>query len=372
MPTDIFFDNNSTTPVDDRVLAAMLPIFRESFGNPSSSHAMGALAAQHIERARTQVAALCNAEPDQVVFCGSATEAINTVIASFDQGTIITSVVEHAATLESVRQAANRGARVVTLPVDQKGALDLQQLESALREGVALVTLLWANNETGVIFPIADIAKLCSTYSSPLHVDAVQAAGKLEIDFSDVPIDYLSLSSHKIFGPKGIAALIARSPRTLRPLIVGGGQENGRRGGTENVPAIVGFGVAADLAKRERVSRMKRVKSLRDRLEAHLLSRSKGVWINGASSPRLDNTSNMGFPGIDADAFVGMLSARGLFASAGSACHAHSIEPSHVIQAMTGARKLASQSVRFSLSHLNTDADVECAIATIADAHQAF
>lgn len=364
----IYFDCNSTTPVDPRVLDAMLPYLRENFGNPGSAHVYGAQAATAVEASREQVARLVGGDPAQVVFCSSATEAINTVIASVPTGVIIRSAVEHAATLESTDRASADGATLVTLGVDRDGGLDLAALRETLNHGPALVTLLWANNETGVIFPVAEIAEICASRGALLHVDAVQAAGRLDIDLTSTSIDLLSISSHKLFGPKGVGALLVRNPATIRPLLRGGGQEHGLRAGTENVPGIVGFGEAARLAHHERSARVEAVRALRNRLEESVLARVPRSWINGRKSPRIANTANIGFDSIDGDAMVGVLDAAGIAVSTGSACHSRSTEPSHVIRAMTGSHRKAQESVRFSLSHLNTNEEVDYVIDAICEA----
>jgi len=354
----VYMDHNSTTPVDPRVVDSMVSVLRNNYGNPSSAHAVGATALASIDRARQQVATLVNAEPRQVVFCSSATESINTVVRGVGTGALVTSTVEHAATLETARQLAKRGATVTEIQVDTDGALDLSMLEEAVSQHPQLVSLMWVNNETGVVFPIAEVARICFAQGVPLHVDAVQAAGKLDIDFMNLPIAFLSISSHKIFGPKGIAALLVRDTDSVRPLLVGGGQETGLRAGTENVPGIVGFGEAAQLATSDG-SRMTYVAALRDHLEREILWQVPGTWANGAGSIRVANTSNIGFPGIDGDALVGVLNGMDIAVSNGSACHSQSLAPSHVLTAMTGSRELAGQSIRFSLSHLNTTEEVE-------------
>lgn len=366
----VYLDHNSTTPVDERVLKRMAPFFSSTFGNPSSTHSFGAEAAHALEQARAAVGALVGAEPEHVTFCASATEATNTIIRGIQTGTVISSVVEHPATLESLEQARSRGAAIRLLEVDGTGMLDILELRDALEAGAALVTVLWANNETGVLFPVESIAQLCAQYEVPLHVDAVQAAGKVPIDITEWPIDYLSISSHKIFGPKGAAALVARPRSPFSPLIVGGGQEHGRRAGTENVPAIVGFGAAAQLASAELGSRMDAARELRDCLEGAVLEQCRLAWVNGHGSPRIGNTASIGFPGIDADALVSVLDTMGVAASTGSACHAHSTVPSHVIRAMTGSYERASETVRFSVSHLNTRAEIEFAATAVGHALQ--
>src|SRR5258708_16414329 len=232
----VYLDYNSTTPVDPRVIDAMMPFFGANYGNPSSAHTFGAISAKAISVSRWKVAELVGAEDNQVIFCSSATEAINTAIRAAVGGTLLISAVEHAATLESAEQFRKGGGTVVTLSVDAQGALDLNELELTLRQRrPKMVSLIWANNETGVLFPIDAIAAICAEHDVLLHVDAVQVAGKEEIDIADLPVDFLSISSHKLFGPKGIAALVARDPSTVTPLLFGGGQERGLRAGTENV-----------------------------------------------------------------------------------------------------------------------------------------
>lgn len=366
----VYFDNNSTTPLEPETLEGMLPFLTEQFGNPSSSHSLGAIAEQAMTRARHEVASLVGAESEQVYFCASATEAINWALRA-RTGVLLTSEVEHAATLEVCSDLRAGGATVVALPVDSQGQLNLDELEQYLAHDDCAVSLMWANNETGVLFPIAEIAAACKRHGAHLHVDAVQAAGKLPVAFNDLSIDSMAISSHKIFGPKGAAALIAREPAGVPPLLRGGGQERGRRAGTENVPAIVGFGVAANRARSHFTERMHTVGSLRDKLESEILQRVPGTWVNGGEGSRLANTSNIGFDAVDAEALAGMLDGQGIAVSTGSACHAKAIEPSHVIRAMTRSHTKASESLRFSLSHLNTREEVayvvDCACSAVAD-----
>jgi len=345
----------------------MLPFFQEAFANPSSAHTGGAIASRAIESARFLVAELVGTEPEGITFCSSATEAINTVIASA-KGKIVTTVAEHAATLSAVERMERTGTQIVRLSVDHNGQLDVDELGDAIDAGTALVSLLWANNETGAIFPIERIADLCASRSVPLHVDAVQAAGKLPIDLREVPIDFLSISAHKMNGPKGIAALITGGTARVKPLLVGGHQEGGRRAGTENVPGIVGFGAAASLALKEMAHRTDTVKPLRDRLETSLIERLHSCWVNANNSPRLVNTSNIGFLNVDGDDLAAALDARGIFVSTGSACHANATEPSHVIRAMTHSYDAARSSVRFSLGHSTTLAEIDYVIDAVVSA----
>jgi cysteine desulfurase len=364
----VYLDHNSTTPVDPRVIDAMLPFFRDHYGNPGSAHALGAKAGQAVEGARQKVADLVGADLHQVLFCSSATEAINTVIHSVTDGAVVISSVEHAATRECASRLKAGGIEVIQICVDMNGALNLSMLEDALSRRPRLVSLMWANNETGVLFPIPAIADMCAAYDVLLHVDAVQAAGRIAIDLTQLPIDFLSISSHKIFGPKGVAALVSRIPDKVSPLLVGGGQERGLRAGTENVSGIVGFGEAAHLAALELSDRVVLVTELRNRLEQEILARVPGCWVNGGGTPRIGNTTNVGFSTTNGDDLVGALNGLGIAASTGSACHSRSIAPSHVITAMTGSRDKASRSVRFSLSHLNTTEEVEYTVKALGSA----
>jgi cysteine desulfurase len=352
----LYMDHNSTTPIDPRVVDAMVSSLHDNYGNPSSAHSVGVSAAMAVERARQQVAALVDAEAYQVVFCSSATEAINTVVRGVGAGTFVTSTVEHSATLESAKALAELGATIKEIRVDSHGTLDWASLEQAVAQHPRLVSIMWANNETGVTFPIAEIAELCAAHEVLLHVDAVQAAGKVDIDWMTLPIAFLSVSSHKIFGPKGIAALLVRDAASLHPILVGGDQERGLR---------AGFGHASELARSERVERMSRVALLRDELENTILAQIPGTRVNGAGSPRVANTSSIEFPGIDSSDLAGVLDGMGIAVSSGSACHSKAISPSHVLMAMTGSRRVASQSIRFSLSHLNTSNEVQYVVKSL-------
>ncbi len=367
---DIYLDHNATTPVLPGVLAAMLPFFEESPGNPSSGHTAGGKARTGIERARDQIADLVGAPPDNVLFTSSATEAINTALHSaiaLRQGKrsrIVITAVEHAAVQQYALAAEKSGMEVIQIPVSISGALALDRLDDEISAETCVASVMWANNETGVVFPISQIAELCADRGVALHVDAVQAAGKVPIDLRVAPIDYLSISAHKLFGPKGMGALIA-SPHLVVPFLLGGNQEAGRRAGTENVPAIVGFGEAARLAALELNQRADAVATLRDRLEQVLFQSIKGCYINGMGQPRIPNTTNMGFDGIDGDTLAGVLNGNDIYVSTGSACSANTLMPSHVVMAMTGSYERAGEAVRFSLSHLNTDAEIARTIAVV-------
>lgn len=368
----IYLDYNATTPVLADVLAAMIPFFQVRPGNPSSAHAAGTEARAGIERARSQVAELVGAPLSHVLFTSSATEAINTAFHSalFSRegvpSRVVVTSVEHAAVRQCAKAARDRGAELIEIPVRASGMLELEQLAEAISCDTAIVSVMWANNETGVVFPIFEIAEMCANRGVPLHVDAVQAAGKLRIDLERLPIDYLSISAHKLFGPKGAGALIA-SPRSIKPLLRGGHQENDRRAGTENVPAIVGFGEAARLAVFELEHRANKTRLLRDRLERVLFQNIEGCYINGVGQSRTPNTTNMGFIGIDGDRLAGVLDSAAIYVSTGSACNADTLAPSHVVMAMTRSHERAGEAVRFSLSHLNTEAEIERTIAVVME-----
>lgn len=360
----IYLDNNATTPVLPPVLEAMLPFFSEQFGNPSSAHIQGLEAREAIERARAQVAALVGCAMGNVVFTSSATEAINLAIYSatgrgLNRGRLVTTSVEHSAVLNYCSALESDGFEIGEIGVDQDGRLNLDELETAVTPETRLVSVMWANNETGVKFPMQQISDLCQAKGVLLHVDAVQAVGKVPIDLQEIAIDYLSISSHKIYGPKGVGALIIDERAPFNPLHIGGQQEESRRGGTENVSGIVGFGAAANLARDELAQRATIVLRLRDRLEQTIIERVPGAYVNGARSDRIHNTTSIGFPGIDSDTLVATLDAEGICISAGSACLSDSILPSHVIMAMTHSYAKASEAVRFSLSHLNTQKEID-------------
>lgn len=367
----IYFDSNATTPVLPHALEAMLPFFSDRFGNPSSAHVAGLDAREAIETARAQVALLVGCTEDNVVFTSSATEAINTAIYSATdsgrtRGRVVTTSVEHSAVLNYCLSLEKYGFEIVRLGVDENGRLSLNELEAAISAQTLLVSVMWANNETGVIFPIEQISDLCRKKGVLMHVDAVQAAGKIPITCEDLGIDYLSISSHKLFGPKGVGALIVARDAPFRSLHIGGHQESHRRGGTENVAGIVGFGVAADRARSELFERAAATRALRDRLEKTILEEIPGAYVNGGATERIPNTTNVGFAGVDSDTLVAVLDTEGLCASSGSACLSNSIVPSHVVMAMTGSYAKAREATRFSLSHLTTEDEIERAISIIA------
>lgn len=360
----IYLDNNATTPILAEVLEAMLPYLTGSFGNPNSVHSMGIEARAAVEHARSQVAALVGAEPESVLFTSSATESINTVFAGTAIGArpcgrVVVTTVEHAAVLQNALALEQQGFEFVRVGVTSNGQLDLPKLEQALSPDTILASIMWANNETGVIFPIQEVAQLCNERGIPLHVDAVQAVGKIPVSMSDLGIDFLSISAHKIYGPKGIGALVSRQPTNLRPLLIGGHQEYGRRAGTENVAGIVGFGHAAQLARENLHDRVKLTSNLRNRLEAAIKQRILGAEINGGECLRISNTANVSFDGVDSDALVTVLDSQGVCVSTGSACQSDSLSPSHVLMAMARSYEKANEAVRFSVSHLNTELEID-------------
>src|SRR3954470_21758634 len=295
-----YLDNNATTRPAPEVVQAMLVYLTDRYGNPSSVHRFGQLARQGIDEARAQVASLIRSADSELTFTGGGTEAINTVVrgllaARAPRKRVVTSTVEHSATRELCQQLAREGAEVVEVAVDREGLLDVDQLRNSVTEEPALVTLLWANNETGVLFPVGEVAEICKARRVPFHCDGTQAVGKLPVDVKALGVDAMSFAAHKFHGPKGVGALYARRGLRIRPLLIGGPQETGRRGGTENVPGIIGTGKAAELAAAA-LPQMPRVAALRDRLEHGILERIEGAAVNGSTARRLPNTTNIGFP----------------------------------------------------------------------------
>jgi cysteine desulfurase len=330
-------------------------------------HVFGGQVAREIDAARARLAALIHADPSEIIFTSCGTESDNAAIYGAaevlgPQARIITSRVEHPAVLGPCRHFREHGYKVTELPVDGVGQLDLAALREAVYGGPCLVSLMWANNETGVIWPMEEIAGIVKSAGGVLHTDAVQAVGKLPIDMRTLPVDLLSLSGHKLHAPKGIGALYVRRGTRLKTYMIGGHQEHSRRGGTENVPYIVGLGVAAELAARSLADETTRVARLRDRLEAGLL-KCPDTRVNGDTRHRLPNTTNISFEFIEGEAILLHLSDQGICASSGSACSSGSLEPSHVIRAMGVPFTAAHGSIRFSLSRYNTDADVDCVLA---------
>jgi len=363
----VYLDNNATTCVAPEVRDAMMPFFQELWGNPSSMHFFGGQVARHVEAAREKLAALIHADPAEIIFTSCGSESDNMAIYGAAEtlgpaAKIITTRVEHPAVLGSCLHFREHGYKVIELPVDGVGQLDLAALREAVYGGPCFVSIMWANNETGVIFPMEEIARIVKSAGGILHTDAVQAAGKIPIDVRTLPVDMLALSGHKLHAPKGIGALYVRRGTRLKTYLIGGHQEHGRRGGTENVPYIVGLGVAAELAVKNMEDENTRVAVLRDRLEKGLLA-CPDARINGDTRHRLPNTTNISFEFIEGEAILYHLSDLGICASSGSACASGSLEPSHVIRAMGVPFTAAHGSIRFSLSRYNTDADIDYVLA---------
>lgn len=369
----IYLDNNATTPIDPRVREAMLPFLGEAFGNPSSPHAAGRVAREAVEKARQQVAALLGAVADSVVFTGGGTESITTAIrgalsAQPEKRHIITSSIEHSATKNLCEQLEREGCRVTWLRVDAGGRPDLAEYAAALRQDTALVSVIWANNETGVLFPVEEMARMADERRVVFHADAVQAAGKIPIDLARVPVHLLSLAAHKFHGPKGAGALFVRSGLGLPPLLRGGGQESGRRAGTENVPGIVGLGVAAELALAALPVEMPRVAALRDEFESGVRTLFPEARFHGNPEHRLPNTTNFALPGRDAQGLLAGLDRLGVACSIGSACTSGEVDASHVLRAMGVGDDEARSSLRFSFSRMNTAAELPVALAALEQA----
>ena len=360
----IYLDNNATTKVAPEVADAMRPFFENNYGNPSSVHRFGQQARQAVELARAQVAKLIAAADREIMFTGGGTESINTALrgllaARAPRKRIVTTTVEHSANRETCQELAKKGAELIEVGVDKEGNLDLDQWRQAITDQTAFASAMWANNETGVIFPIAELAKICRDKGVPFHCDAVQAAGKIPIDVRQAGVDMMSLAAHKFHGPKGVGALFIRRGVRFAPLIVGGPQEHDRRGGTENVPAIVGLGKAAELAQAGLPNMTTHVASLRDRLERGILETVEQTFLNGQRTNRVPNTTNIAFSQLEAEAILLLLSERGICASAGAACSSGSLEPSHVLKAMKIPSSIAHGSLRFSLSRYTTETEID-------------
>ena len=359
-----YFDNNATTRVAPEVTDAMIPMLREFWGNPSSAYAFGSQVHGHVEKAREKVAALVNADPKEVVFTSCGTESNNAAIHSAlvtnpKKRHVITTAVEHSANINFGEYLIKQGYEVTFLPVESDGSLDVHLLEKTIRPDTAIVSIMWANNETGVMFPIEEIAAICRSKGVLCHTDAVQVPGKLKIDVKQLGVDFLSLSAHKLHAPKGIGMLYVKRRTKFQPYVVGGHQERGRRGGTENVAHIVGFGRAAEQAMSHVEDENTRVRALRDKLENTILSTIPNTVRNGAKEPRLPNTANIAFDFVEAEAVLLLLDQLGICASSGSACTTGSLDPSHVLTAMSLSPMRARGSVRFSLGIYNTEEEVD-------------
>jgi cysteine desulfurase len=365
----IYLDHNATTPVLPEVREAMMPYLGEEWGNPSSTYRFGSHLKSKIENAREQVANLIGCKtPREIIFTSGGTESNNAAIHAAimcrpEKRHIITSQVEHSSVLTYCRfLEKHHGYRVTYLPVDREGLLSMADLEAALDDNTAVVSLMWANNETGVLFPVEDIAPLCRSRDVLYHCDAVQCAGKVSMNARSIPFDYLSITGHKFGAPKGIGALYVDEKAPFTPFVHGGHQERERRGGTENVAFIVGLGIAADLAFQKQSFYEQTVRRLRDALEDGILNTIPQTELNGHKTRRLSNTTNIRFQGIDNDATLTFLDQAGVCVSSGSACMESAITPSHVITAMLGSHDLANESLRFSLSAMNTAEEIEFVI----------
>jgi cysteine desulfurase len=367
----VYLDNNATTPVDEAVVREMFPFFGEVFGNASSVHAFGQRARSAVESARERVASLIGASPRELIFTGGGTEADNAALVGVLRalgpkgGHLVTTRVEHPAILRTGERLESEGHRVTYLGVDEKGILSLDELENALGENTALVSVMYANNETGVIQPLREIVELARSRGVLVHTDAVQAVGKIGLDVSSLGVDLLSISAHKLHGPKGVGALYVRDGTPFAPFLLGGGHERNRRGGTENVPGIVGLGKACELAAHSLKLMGTRVRRLRDHLETLILRAFPGSEVNGATDVRMPHVTNISFPGLRGESVLIALDFQGVAVSTGAACASGSISPSHVLVAMGLAGERIEGAIRFSLSRLTTEDEIEYAGETI-------
>lgn len=365
----VYLDNNATTRPAPEVVEAMLPYLTEWYGNPSSVHRFGQRARQAIDEARSPVAALVGAAESEILFTGGGTESVNTAVRGLlasrsPRKRIVTTPVEHSAARELCAALAKEGAEVVEIPVDEQGGLDFERLATAVDDSTALVSVMWANNETGVLFPVERVAEICRARRVPYHCDATQAVGKIPVDVNGAGIDVMSFAAHKFHGPKGVGAMYVRRGVRVRPLLIGGPQERNRRGGTENVAGIVGMGKAAELAAQS-LPEMTRVAALRDDLERAILARIPDARVIGRTDARLPNTTNIGFTRLESEAILLLLSEQGVCASAGAACSSGSLEPSHVLRAMGVKEIVAHGAIRFSLSRYTTPHEIERALSVL-------
>lgn len=364
---EIYLDNNATTKVDEAVFDEMRPYFCELYGNPSSMHFFGGQVQGKVVNARKDVADLLGATPDEIIFTACGTESDNAAIRSAldvlpDRRHIITSRVEHPAVLTQCRNMRHKGYRVTEIGVDGAGRLDMDEYRRSIDDDTAIVSFMWANNETGVVFPVEEAAAIARSNGALFHTDAVQAVGKIPIDMSASKIDMLSLSGHKLHAPKGIGALYLRKGTPFRPLLVGGHQERSRRAGTENAAAIIALGKACQLAAEHMTIENTTVKAMRDRLENALMTSIPNARVNGGGAERLPNTTSIAFEFVEGEAILLLLSELGICASSGSACTSGSLEPSHVLRAMGVPFTCAHGSIRFSLSRYTTDDEIDTVI----------
>jgi len=363
---NIYFDHNATTPVDPAVVEAVTAALKDDFGNPSSVHQVGQRAKSIVDEARTSVATLVNGEASEIVFTSGGTEADNFAIRGVAEAHeptgrrhLIASAIEHEAVLNTLRALARRGWRTTLVRVDQSGIMSADALRETIADDTALVSVMHANNEIGTLQPIAELAAIAHERGALFHTDAVQSVAKIPVDARALGVDLLSLSGHKFYGPKGVGALWIKRGTRLGPLLTGGRHERNRRAGTENVPGIVGLGVAAALASKKLAAEGSRVAALRDRLEASVLKAVPRTQVNGARTPRVPNTTNISFDGIEAESLLIALDLEGIAVSTGSACSSGTLEPSHVLKAMGFPPHRAQNSIRFSLGATNTEAEIE-------------
>ena len=366
----IYMDNNATTQVAPEVVEAMLPFLTDRYGNPSSAYTFGGQVARNIRDAREQAAAILGALPEEIIFTSCGSESDNTAIMSAlrtgkDKVHIVTSRVEHPAVKVLCNELTKQGYRVTEIPVDKEGRLDMDRYKESLTPGTAIVSLMWANNETGVIFPVEEAAQMAKDRGILFHTDAVQAAGKIPIDLQNSAIDMLSISGHKLHAPKGIGVLYVRKGTKFSPFLIGGHQERGRRGGTENTASIIALGKACELALNRMEKENTKVKALRDKLETELLRQVPNSRINGGGAERLPNTTSISFESIEGESILLLMDEFGICASSGSACTSGSLQPSHVLRAMGVPFTMAHGSVRFSLSVYNTEEEVDFVIDKI-------
>ncbi|MFO7984469.1 MAG: cysteine desulfurase NifS [Desulfatiglandaceae bacterium] len=363
----VYLDNNATTQVAPEVFDEMAPYFRELYGNPSSAHSFGGQVAAAVKTSRKHIADLLGAASDEIIFTSCGTESDNAAIMSAlitqkEKRHIVTSRVEHPAVRTLCQHLHRQGYEITEVPVDGDGQLDMDAYEKSLRRDTAVVSLMWANNETGVIFPVEEAAEMARRQGILFHTDGVQAVGKIPINLNETAIDLLSLSGHKLHGPKGIGVLYVRKGTLFSPFLIGGHQEKGRRGGTENTPGIVALGKASELALAHMARENTEVRRLRDKLESELISRIPNCRVNGGQAERLPNTTNISFEFIEGESILLMMDELGMCASSGSACTSGSLQPSHVLRAMGVPFTMAHGSVRFSLSIYNTEDEIDFVI----------
>ncbi|HKI96452.1 MAG TPA: cysteine desulfurase family protein [Gemmatimonadales bacterium] len=370
----IYLDNAATTPVREEVREAMLPFLgTDAFGNPSSAHRVGRTARAAVEQARRQVATAVGAEPAQVFFTGGGTEADNlailgTALAARARGApfrVAVTAIEHKAVLGAAHAVEALGGDAVILPVDAAGRVDLDALDAVLADGIAVVSAMWVNNEVGIVQDVAGLAARCSAAGTPFHTDGVQALGKVPVDLRTLPHTILTISAHKISGPKGVGAIVLENKTLVHPLLHGGGQQSGVRPGTENVPGIVGFGRAAELAVAELDATRRQMAELQDTFERGVLAAVPDAQVNAAAAERAPHISNVAIPGTDSEAMLMHLDLAGICCSAGSACSTGSTAPSHVLTALGIPEQVAKASLRFSFGHQSTAADVDAALAAL-------